>query len=305
MPDRFMNTKEVAEYLGIHEKQVYALIKAQKIPCTRATGKWLFPKHLIDAWIEGEAKESIGGSLEASTPQPNMIISAGSNDPILDILLSRMGREYPDLHIFHSNTGSLRGLNLLHEGLADIVWCHLFDADSGEYNVPYIKDQLPEKKIAIVHLFCRELGLLVAPAAEGKVKEIKDLTKQGIRFINRQEGAGTRIFLDQELSRAGIDPENINGYENEVNTHMEVALAVIAGNADAGLGTVSVARMFGLPFVPLTRESFDMVLGQETFFMTPIQAFMEILKTCEVQDSVKFLGNYDFSEAGKIIYSAH
>lgn len=299
-----MNTKEVAEYLGIHEKQVYALIKAKRIPCTRATGKWLFPKHLIDSWIDREARGNTEGSDDSAISQRDVLLSAGSNDPILDILLSRMGKEHPELHIFHNNTGSLGGLAMLREDLADIVWCHLYDSESGDYNIPYIKEQVPGKKVAMVHLFYRELGLILSKDAESSVKEVKDLQQKGLRLINRQKGAGTRIFLDQELARAGIDTAGIAGYDNEVNTHMEVGLAVMSGNADVGLGTVSAARMFNLPFKPLKKESFDMVLLQETFFKPAIQVFIDTVNSMDTRKSVEALGNYDFSESGKIIYSS-
>ncbi len=304
MSDQLMNTKEVAEYLGIHEKQVYALIKAKGIPCTRATGKWIFPKHLIDAWLEKEARENAGSLERGMGADRDVLLSAGSNDPILDVLLSRMGQEHPELHVFHNNTGSLGGLAMLKEDLADIVWCHLYDTETGEYNIPYIKEQLPGKKIAMVHLFYRELGLILSRDSASEVKGIADLKHKGIRLINRQPGAGTRVFLDQQLKAAGIDSGAIEGYENEVNTHMEVGLAVMSGTADAGLGTVSAARMFNLPFVPLIKESFDMVLLQETFFKPAIQAFIDTVNSEETRDSVMVLGNYDFSESGKIIYSS-
>ena len=234
----------------------------------------------------------------------DVLLSAGSNDPILDVLLSRMSKDHPELHIFHNNTGSLGGLTMLKEDLADIIWCHLYDSDSGDYNIPYIKDQLSGKKIAVVHLFYRELGLILSEDAAKSVEEVKDLTKNNIRLINRQAGAGTRIYLDQQLAAAGVTPESIKGYEKEVNTHMEVGLAIMSGTADAGLGTVSAARMFNLPFVPLVKESFDMVLLQDTFFKPAIQAFIETVNSEETRCSVKALGNYDFTESGKILYSS-
>ena len=160
MPKDMMNTKELAEYLSIHEKQVYALIKAKKIPCTRVTGKWLFTRKLIDQWINDE---SLAGVSQGRDRAPSgVILASGSNDPVLDILLNAMKHDTPDFHIFTSSTGSTDGLNLLNQGVTDIAWCHLFDPKSGEYNIPYIASFFSGKKITVVHLFYRELGILVS-----------------------------------------------------------------------------------------------------------------------------------------------
>ncbi|MCP4132809.1 MAG: helix-turn-helix domain-containing protein [bacterium] len=301
MSKDMMNTKEVAAYLGIHEKQVYALIKANKIPCTRITGKWLFPLHLIDEWINGDAEEKMSGIQGKRTGEA--LLSAGSNDPVLDILLSYMKQAHPGLYIFTCNTGSTDGLMRLNEGLTDISWCHLLDPKTGEYNIPHLKEYLPGKKIAIVHLFYRELGLLYSSEFAGTIKGFEDLVSEKVKFINRQEGSGTRILLDYKLGELGINPELINGYAGEVYTHMEVGLSILSGEANAGMGTVAIANLLGLEFVPVVKESFDMVLSQETFFKKGVQAFIETLNTSEFRKKIASLGSYDFAESGKIIHS--
>ena len=303
MPKDMMNTKEVAEYLGIHEKQVYALIKGKKIPCTRITGKWIFPKHIIDKWITTNAWEGIIQAKENSKRLQCTILSAGSNDPILDILLSYMKKIHPDFYIFSCNTGSTKGLSLLSQGNTDIAWCHLFDFKSGEYNIPFISTFLPEMKITVVHLFYRELGFVLSPYTSLQLKEFSDLANNKLHFINRQKGSGTRVFLDYKLQQANIDPMFIKGYDNEVYTHIEVGLSVLSGEADAGIATIAISKLFGLRFVPLVRESFDMILSQKTFFNKGVQAFIDVLDTENFRKMVKPLGNYDFKESGKIIYS--
>ena len=162
MPEQMMNTREVAEYLGINEKQVYALIKGGSIPCTRVTGKWVFPKNLIDEWILSTARNE--SSLPRNERKPDShLLAAGSNDPVLDMLMNHL--TYEDFRIFSCNTGSTEGLRLLGENRSDIAWCHIFDSGTGTYNVPYVSSHLSNKKIAMVHLFYRETGLLVSPAA--------------------------------------------------------------------------------------------------------------------------------------------
>ena len=300
MPVEMLNTKEVAEYLGIHEKQVYALIKGGRIPCTRVTGKWVFPKNLIDEWINENARVS-AAQTERPRRAPGQVMASGSNDPVLDLLLSR--NEAADFHIFTCNTGSTEGLRLMGESRTDIAWCHLLDPETGEYNIPYIAARLADKKIAVVHLFYREIGFVLSAAASKKIKQFADLPGSGLRFLNRQEGSGIRIFLDHHLRKAGIDAASIDGYGASVRTHFEIGLSILNGSADAGIASVAIARLLGLPFVPLARESFDMVLGRETFFERGIQTFMEILKSDAFKSSVRPLGDYDFSDSGKILYT--
>lgn len=301
MPEYMLNTKEVAEYLGINEKQVYALIKAGRIPCTRVTGKWVFPKNLIDEWIDTTAREGASSGIRQERRRNGHILAAGSNDPVLDLLISQnTGTEF---RIFTCNTGSTGGLTLMGESGTDIAWCHLFDPDTGEYNVPYVASHLGGRKIAVIHLFKREIGFLLSPGASKKIKKFDDLTT-GVRFINRQPGSGIRIFLDHNLEKAGIDPAAVSGYDSQVNTHFEIGLSILEGKADVGISSVAISKLLGLPFIPLVRESFDMVVGKETFFEKGIQAFIETLQSKKFRKSVEPLGDYGFSDSGKILYSS-
>ncbi len=302
MPGEMLNTKEVAEYLGINEKQVYALIKAEKIPCTRATGKWIFPKNLIDEWINSEAK-SVGRAKEKSRNVRGAILAAGSNDPNLDILLNLMKQKYPEFYFFTSSIGSTEGLRLLKQGYTDVAFCHLFDPQTGDYNIPFISDFFTDKKIAIVHLFYRELGFITS-SDDIKVKSFKDLEKEDVNFINRQTGSGTRIYIDYCLEKEKVDIKKIKGYDREVISHLEVGLSMQSGKANAGICTIAIAKLLGLPFTPLVKESFDMVLSQEVFFDKGIQAFIDVLNSEEVREKISTFGNYDFNNAGKIIYSS-
>ena len=304
MSDEMMNTREIAEYLGIHEKQVYALIKADRIQCTRVTGKWLFPKNLIDEWIEKDSRKGISGLRERSRDVRGALLASGSNDPVLDILLNYMKQLHPDFHIFSSSTGSTEGLELLSRDLTDIAWCHLFDPKTGEYNIPYLSGYFKDRKIAVVHMFYRELGFLAAPDCPIDVRKFSDLAHPEIRFINRQKGSGTRVLIDHNLEKEEVDSSSIKGYDTEVYTHVEVGLSILSGEANTGIATIAISKLFGLTFAPIVRESFDMVLPQSTFFEKRVQAFIETLNDDNFKNRVRVLGNYDFNEAGKIIYSS-
>jgi len=303
MSEEMMNTKEVAKYLGIHEKQVYALIKTKRIPSTRVTGKWVFPRKLIEEWIESNAKTGLGQARQKSRRIEGGLLASGSNDPILDMLQTSVKKSYPEFYIFSANTGSTDGLKALNMGYTDIAWSHLFDPKTGEYNIPFLPQYLPNMKPVVVNLFRRDLGFVVAPKNPFQIRGFENLTQKGIRFVNRQKGSGTRVLLDQHLKRLQISPAKINGYGKEVYTHFEVGLSILSKEADVGVATVAVSKLLGLPFIPITQESFDMILDQPTFFEKGVQAFMEVLNSQEFRSRVERLGSYDFKNSGKVLYS--
>ena len=303
MSEKMMNTREVAKYLGIHEKQVYALIKSKRIPSTRVTGKWVFPKELIDEWIESNAQIGLEQARQKTRKIEGALLASGSNDPILDMLHTYMKKSYPEFYIFSANTGSTDGLKALNLGYTDIAWSHLLDPKSGEYNIPFLSNYLPKVKPVVVNLFHRDLGFVVAPKNPFHIRGFEDLTQRGVRLINRQKGSGTRVLLDHHLKRLQIPTSRIEGYGREVYTHFEVGLAILSKEADVGIATIAVSKLLGLPFIPITHESFDMILDQSTYFQKGIQAFIEILKSQEFRSRVERLGNYDFKNSGKILYS--
>jgi excisionase family DNA binding protein len=303
MSEEIMNTKEVAKYLGIHEKQVYALIKSKRIPSTRVTGKWIFPKKLIDDWIESNAQRGLGQARAKSKRIEGALLASGSNDPILDMVHTSMKESYPEFYIFSSNTGSTEGLKALNKGYTDIAWSHLLEPKTGEYNIPFLPTYLPDVQPVVVNLFYRDLGFIVASKNPLGIRGFEDLAQKKIRFINRQKGSGTRVLLDHHLKRLRISPSKIHGYEKEAYTHFEVGLSILSKEADVGIATVAVSKLLGLSFLPITQERFDMILSQSTFFEKGIQAFIEVLNSEGFRNRVARLGNYDFKSSGKILYS--
>ncbi len=298
-----MSTKEVARYLGIHEKQVYALIKSKRIPSTRVTGKWVFPKKLIDEWIESNARSGLQQARQKGRKIEGALLASGSNDPILDMLQTYLKKSYPEFYIFSANTGSTDGLKALNLGYTDIAWSHLLDPKSGEYNIPFFSTYLPNVEPVVVNLFERELGFVTAPKNPLGIHGFEDLTRKGVRFLNRQRGSGTRVLLDHHLKRLKISSSKISGYEKEVYTHFEVGLSILSREADVGIATIAVSKLFGLPFLPIARERFDMILDKSTFFERGVQALLEILHSGEFRSKVARLGNYDFGNSGKILYA--
>jgi putative molybdopterin biosynthesis protein len=295
-----MNTRQVAHYLGINEKKVYYLTKAGAIPCTRVTGKWVFPKKLIDQWIEDSAEGLVRGK-EKEGERP-FLLAAGSDDPSLGILRDLYSSHTNPASFFTATVGSSAGLSAVRDGVADLAMAHLLDAETGEYNLPFAKKMLPSGA-AVVLLFYRELGLILSRGNPREVKGLSDLTRKGIRTINRQHGSGTRHYFDLELAKLGIHPEEINGYEDTVPTHLEVGLKVLRKETDAGVATKTVAQLLGLDFVPLVRERFDILIPKAHFFSQPIQILLGIIGSREFRNRVEAMGGYDASESGRIIAS--
>jgi putative molybdopterin biosynthesis protein len=154
----------------------------------------------------------------------------------------------------------------------------------------------------VVNLFHRKLGFVTARGNPCGIAGFADLVRTGVRFVNRQAGSGTRLLLDHQLEHEGIPAERISGYDQEVFTHIEVGLAILAGEADTGIATAAVSTMLGLDFVPVTRERFDMICDQSVFFQKGVQALMEILNGDLFRKRVEKLGSYDFQSAGRILY---
>ncbi|MGH7826057.1 MAG: substrate-binding domain-containing protein [Candidatus Binatia bacterium] len=293
-----MDTKQVARYLGINEKKIYAMAKAGGIPCTRVTGKWVFPKKLIDQWIEESAASVVQG--KGREEQRTFLLVAGSDDPSLGTLRDLYAFRTAAGSLFMAPGGSTAGLTAMREGLADVAMTHLLDRETGEYNLPFVKRMLPSE-VVIASLFYRELGLMVGRGNPKGLERISDLARGGVRIINRQKGSGTRHYFDLELARLSMAGDEIIGYGDAVATHLEVGLKVMRDEVDAGIATKAVAQMLGLDFVPLTRERFDVLIPKERFFTQGIQVLLDIIGSREFREQVAQMGGYDVSESGRII----
>jgi excisionase family DNA binding protein len=288
----FMNVRDVARYLGINEKKVYFLAKTKKIPCTRVTGKWTFPKQLIDRWIDESAAGS-GGRFRG-TADREVLLAAGSDDPALAILHEIYGAQETAAPLFMATVGSGAGLDSLRSGVADFATAHLLEP------ARLAPDLLPSATV-VVGLFYRELGWVVPQGNPKGIASIRDLARAKLRFINRQSGSGTRAYLDQQLARVRMSGKKIAGYDETVSTHLEVGLRVLSGRCDVGLATRTTARLLGLDFVPLTRERFDMVVPRDRFFTKGVQSVLGIVGSRDFRDRVDALGGYDVAVSGRIV----
>jgi putative molybdopterin biosynthesis protein len=290
MTDRLMTVREVARYLSLNEKKIYALIKQGGIPCTKVTGKWLFPKRHVDRWLE----ETMQG-----TGRFESISITGSHDPALDLLSSEVHERFRRLTVLSAHVGSLEGLVSISRGGAHMSGVHLFDPDTREYNFTFIRKYMPASKPIVVHFLKREQGLIVRKGNPLGVGGFEDLSRRDVRFINRQQGSGTRVLLDYHLGRLGIDGGTINGYEDCLSTHTEVAAAVRGCRADAGLGVRAAAS--DLDFIPVTMERYDFVVRKEYFYTEPLQKCMDVMRSRRFRERVTQMGGYDATDTGAVL----
>ena len=229
------------------------------------------------------------------------IVAIGSHDLVLDLAASALRAEDPLVTLASSNVGSLGGLVAIRDGLCHIAGSHLLDPATGEYTLPYLDRILPGADVSVVRLVHRDQGLIVAAGNPLGLAGIGDLTRADVRYVNRQRGAGTRVLLDHELGRRGLSPGAVDGYAREEPTHLAVAAAVAAGRADAGLGIMAAARAFGLDFVPVTQEPYDLVVApgaMESPLLAPLWA---LLHSDRFQAAVTELGGYTTKEMGRRI----
>ncbi|HKZ82904.1 MAG TPA: molybdopterin biosynthesis protein [Anaerolineae bacterium] len=228
------------------------------------------------------------------------IVHIGSHDLTLD-LLAQFLAEKSGRRFVSANAGSLGGLIALRRGEAHLAGSHLLDPETGEYNVSYVKQYLPDTPVVLVTLLRREQGLIVAKGNPKRVESLADLARPDVRFVNRQRGAGTRVLLDYRLGLLGIAPEQVRGYEREEYTHLAVAAAVQSGVADCGLGVRAAARALDLDFVPVEWERYDLVIPQPHYESELLMPMLELLHSEAFRQAVVELPGYDPSPMGTLI----
>lgn len=297
---QLLSTKEVAQFLDINEKMVYSLVAEKGLPATKITGKWLFPRYLVEQWIETNTINYPKPSTSLP-PYQGLLIITGSNDLLLDKTISLFNTLYPDHVAVFGNLGSMGGLRALRQNLCHIASSHLLQENENEYNFDFATKEL-EKMPAVVNFCKREQGILLQKGNPKKINSIADIARPGIRIVNRPLSTGTRLLFDRELNNAGINGEKIEGYHNELSRHMDVGLEILAGRADAGPCIKPVASLLGLEFIPVRWERYDLLITKERFFDKGVQLFIGLLHEQAFIDLAKNLDGYDVNTSGKVIF---
>jgi putative molybdopterin biosynthesis protein len=230
----------------------------------------------------------------------NTIVAIGSHDLTLDLLAQFLAEREGGVRLMSAHVGSLGGLVALRRGECHIAGSHLLDQETGDYNVSYVRQYLPDQEIVLVTLVGREQGWIVLPGNPKGVSDWGDAADPEVRIVNRQRGAGTRVLLDYQLSKLGIKPAQIRGYHREEYTHLAVAAAVASRTADAGLGIRAAARALKLDFVPLAHERYDLVIPKSYFESELLQPLLALLEDEGFKAAVSALPGYDVKPMGKV-----
>lgn len=243
------------------------------------------------------------GPAEAAHPASGAPMRfAGSHDLAVELLIQSLQEVAPEAAPLAMFVGSLGGLMAMARDEADIAGVHLWDATTGAYNLPYVRRLLPGRRLALVTLVHRALGLIVPPGNPQGLEGLADLTREGVRWVNRQSGSGTRVWLDDQLVATGIKPEQIAGYEQVETTHLAVAQAVKSGQATAGLGIQAAAAAYGLHFIPLTEENYQLVVPETLWESAAWQAALSTIRSDSFQAAVAEMKGYNVAAAGQVIW---
>ncbi len=228
------------------------------------------------------------------------LLCVGSHDLTLDVIKDLLQRSDPAFFLYSTHVGSLGGLMAIRKGLAHLAGTHLLDPETGEYNVSYIRRYLQGVRVRLITLVHRQQGFIVPKGNPKGIRDVQDLIRDDVVFVNRQKGAGTRVLLDFHLERNGIKPAQIQGYGNEEYTHMAVAVDVLSHRADTGLGILAAARALDLDFIPLAEERYDLLMRQDGMEQPGIRRLLEVIADSDFRRRVEAMGGYSTRETGKI-----
>lgn len=289
-PAELMTTREVADYLRIKERRLYELVRRREIPCTRVTGKWLFPKPLIDLWLT----RNLEG---AEVPAPPPPVIAGSADPLLDWAVRESG-----CGLALMPGGSLDGVKRFVDGSALVAGLHVYDPEQADWNVTVVQAACVGQPVVLVEWARRRQGLIVAADNPLEIAAVEDLESRRPRWVARQAEAGAQLLLAHLLGEAGKDIATLNPSET-VRSELDVGLAILEGRADAGLAVESVARSLKLGFVPLMEERYDLLIGRRDYFEPPLQTLLSFARSGIFARKAASMGGYDIAGLGRIHFN--
>jgi putative molybdopterin biosynthesis protein len=289
----YLSTEQAAEYLGIKERKLYELVANGAVPCSKVTGKWLFPRAALDRWIEAGLARPHGFDAVQAPP-----IVAGSHDPLLEWAARRSGSNLALLSI-----GSEAGLAKLAGNEASVAAIHIHappEAAADDANLAAVAAHHMLHDAVVIAFARREQGLVLPAGNPWGITSVGEAAKAGLRFARRQTGAGADLLLKRLLHNAGLSEAAITGAGRVAATGDDLAFMVKAGEADCGVATRAVAMARGLAFVPLTWERFDLVMRRRTYFEPGMQALLALMKTKEFDQHAETLCGLDVSDAGSV-----
>ncbi|WP_313235725.1 helix-turn-helix transcriptional regulator [Sporosarcina ureae] len=303
-------TDEIAQLLKVSKLTVYDIIKKGEIRAYRV-GRQM----RVDAVDLAAYKERLkSGGESATAPTTSVISQVAASETVTDSQVIISGQDLSlDIVASHieesglyrplrSFSGSLNSLIKMYQGQADIVSTHLFDGETGEYNLPYIKRLLTGRSYMVIHLLGRKAGLYVQKNNPKQLQNWSDLGQPGVRLVNREKGSGARVLLDEQLQLAEITAPSITGYDDEELNHMAVATRIASGYADVGVGIEKTARLIDVDFIPLIQEQYDLVLIKTAENEKLRELIVETLNSASFKEQLAAVGGYDLTKTGTILY---
>ena len=287
----YLTTRELAELLRLKERKIYELAASGTVPCTRATGKLLFPRRAVHNWM---ASHSSGPGVETQDPRPDVFL--GSHDPLLEWALRESACGCATFF-----DGSVDGLERFAgcEGVASGL--HLYAGETNEWNIPQVAARFSNEPVVLIQMCWRERGLVVAPDNPLGIDALAAL--KGKRMVNRQTGAGSHTLFTHLLAESGLATTDLE-YPLTVRTESDAALAVLDGKADAAFGLLGMATQFRLGFVPIVGERFDLLVDRRAWFEPAIQTLIQFCATDTFTQKAADLGGYDVSGFGAVLYNS-
>ncbi len=231
----------------------------------------------------------------------NTLVVIGSHDPLLDELADMLHLENPELYMSSSHVGSMGGIMAIRRGEAHAAGCHLLDTADGSYNRSFIRKYFPKGGVRLISCVGRQQGLMVAKGNPLNIQKFSDIAGNGVRYVNRQKGSGTRILTDYLCKRENVDTSAIYGYDREELTHTSVAAQIVSGSADAGMGIYSAAKLYNLDFIPICIEEYDLIIPDHAWDTPMVQELLTILKSDGFREKLLSLGGYTVDNPGEVI----
>ena len=337
MGGKLFTAKEAAEILKVRKNTVYDMIKRGDLKASKLGKQLRIRQEDLDFYIQygSQAKAVFNEKAEqnnnidkvefeknaskvrnisngmsgmnrvtgaAQKGVSKQIIICGQ-DMILDLLANRLNQCVEE-NVFRSYKGSYNGLYAMYQGEVNVATAHLWHGKTNTYNIPYISSMLPGTDVVVLHLLKRKQGFYAKKGNPKGIHSFEDLKRADVTIVNREPGSGVRVLIDEKLRKAGISPQEVNGYQQVVNSHLEAAAAVNRGEADVTVGSEKHSLSVpGIDFIFIQEESYDMVIRKEDFTKEPYQKMIEIIRSPEYQKEVAGLGGYNVENMGKIIYS--
>jgi molybdate-binding protein/DNA-binding HxlR family transcriptional regulator len=295
---------QLGEKLNIHPSQVRNHIKQLEKEGLVELVSIRRVKNFLEKYYQATASAFfINMMIVSQKENREQLVILGGDDPALDILTQDLNQNSDPLYLTVVPVGGLNGLIFLRDRICQMAGCNCLDMNSGEYNLPYVRLLFTDRRMAMVTLAHRQQGLLVKKGNPLQINNVNDFTRSDLKIINPKSGTGPRMWLDQYFQKNGIDAKSVNGYEfgNEVTTYATFASTIASGAADVGLGLYPLAQRFGLDFIPLFEERYDLVMEDSLLQSPQLSPVLEEINSQAYREKIESLGGYNTSQTGKII----